>query len=159
IVFQALNGLDTALPQASIDQLADWALSIVPPPNPHRTLTQTLDASQTRGMDIFLNGTINAQGARANTDVIFNCVTCHALNPGMGNFGTQGRDTIEGETQFFKVTQLRTVYDKVGMFGHTFADNGDMRTNGGPRVNVGPQIRASGTLHDGSAAGPEEFLT
>jgi hypothetical protein len=45
------------------------------------------------------------------------------------------------------------------MFGHTFADAGDARTLGGPRVNVGPQIRASGTLHDGSAAGAEEFLT
>jgi YVTN family beta-propeller protein len=159
IVFRALNGLDDPLPQPSIDQLTDWALSIIPPPNPHRTLNQVLTASQARGMDIYLNGSPNGMGGRVNTDVIFNCVTCHALNPGMGFFGTQGRNTIEGETQFFKVTQLRTVYDKVGMFGHTMADNGDARTNGGARVNVGPQIRASGTLHDGSAASPEEFLT
>ena len=159
LVFQALNGLDSALPQASIDQLTDWALSIIPPPNPHRTLNQVLNASQTRGMDIYLNGSPNGTGGRVNTDVIFNCVTCHALNPGMGFFGTSGRNTIEGETQFFKVTQLRTTYDKVGMFGHTFGDNGDARTNGGPRNNPGPQIRASGTLHDGSAAGAEEFLT
>jgi hypothetical protein len=159
IVFQALNGLDSALPQQSIDQLTDWALSIIPPPNPHRALDQVLTASEARGMDIFLNGSPNGNGGRIMTDVIFNCVTCHSLNPAMGFFGTSGRNTIEGETQFFKVTQLRTVYDKVGMFGHTFADNGDPRPNGGVRTNVGPQIRASGTLHDGSAAGAEEFLT
>jgi YVTN family beta-propeller protein len=154
IVFEALNGLDQALPQENVNQLADWALSIVPPPNPHRALNQQLNASQMRGMQVYFNGT-----QLGNTDVIFNCVTCHALNPAMGFFGTAGQDTIEGETQFFKVTQLRTVYDKIGMFGHTFGDNGDARTNGGARVNVGPQIRASGTLHDGSAANPEEFLT
>jgi hypothetical protein len=93
------------------------------------------------------------------TDVVFVCQDCHGLDPSKGQFGTRGEDVVEGETQFFKVTQLRTVYDKVGMFGHNFGDNGDARTLGGPRTKVGPQVRGTGTLHDGSAAGPEEFLT
>jgi YVTN family beta-propeller protein len=152
IVFEALNGLDQPLPQASVDQLTDWALSIVPPPNPHRPLNNVLTASQAAGMNVFLGGV-------GPTDGPFNCVTCHRLNAGLGQFGTGGENTFEGETQFFKVTQLRTVYDKVGMFGQPDGRNGDARTLGGPRVNVGPQIRASGTLHDGSSAGAEEFLT
>ncbi len=65
----------------------------------------------------------------------------------------------DGETQFFKVPQLRTSYDKVGMFGRTDGGVGDPRTLRGPRVSVGPQIRGTGTSHDGSAAGVDEFLT
>jgi YVTN family beta-propeller protein len=154
IVFEALNGLDAPLPQANLASLTDWALTLVPPPNPHRGLANTLNASQAAGRNVFLNG-----GTMGATDVIFNCNDCHGLDPGRGFFGTRGEDVIEGETQFFKVTQLRTVYDKVGMFGHNFGDNGDPRTLGGARARLGPQVRGFGTLHDGSAAGAEEFLT
>lgn len=156
VVFDALNGKTGGIPQADFGRLTDWAMTLVPPPNPHRPLDNTLTPSQNAGRGIFTNmGT----GASGTTDVIFVCNTCHALNRGNGQFGAGGQMSTEGETQFFKVTQLRTTYDKVGMFGHTFGDNGDPRTLGGPRVNVGPQIRATGTLHDGSAAGAEEFLT
>ncbi len=152
IVFEALNGLDGPLPDASLDQLTDWALSLVPPPNPHRPLDNVLNPSQQAGADLFLGDKV--------TDVIFTCNDCHKVSPALGQFGTAGENTIEGETQFFKVTQLRTVYDKVGMFGETAGDNGDPRTLGGPRgPGVGPQIRASGTLHDGTQAGAEEFLS
>jgi hypothetical protein len=91
---------------------------------------------------------------------VFTCQNCHGLNPAMGFFGTRGENVVEGETQFFKVTQLRTVYDKVGMFGRTNGRNAnEMRPTGGPRINLGPQVRGTGTLHDGSDGGAEEFLT
>jgi cytochrome c peroxidase len=150
IVFEALNGLDGPLPPQSLDQLTDWALSIIPPPNPHRPISNVLNPSQMAGMGVF-----NTPG----TDGPFACVTCHRLNPSLGQFGTGGENTFEGESQFFKVTQLRTTYDKVGMFGQTQGEPGDPDNIGGPRLNVGPQIRASGTLHDGSSAGADEFLT
>jgi YVTN family beta-propeller protein len=152
IVFEALNGLDGPLADTSLDQLTDWALSIVPPPNPHRPLDNVLTPTQQAGAELFLGDKI--------TDVIFTCADCHRVNTALGQFGTGGENTIEGETQFFKVTQLRTTYDKVGMFGEPVGDNGDPRTLGGPRgTNIGPQIRASGTLHDGTQAGAEEFLS
>jgi len=156
IAFDAINGKTGGIPQADLENLANWAMSLVPPPNPHRSLDNQLNPSQARGRAVFTN---SGQGATGATDVIFQCSSCHALDRSLGQFGTGGQMSTEGETQFFKVPQLRTVYDKVGMFGQTAGDNGDPRTLGGPRVDVGPQIRTSGTLHDGSAAGAEEFLT
>ncbi len=156
IVFDALNGKTGGIPMATFTQLTDWAMTLVPPPNPHRPLNQVLNANQRAGEAVFLNTDPNP----AVTDVIFNCNTCHALDPAMGKFGAGGLQSTEGETQFFKVTQLRTVYDKVGMFGKTGPQNSDTRPLGGVRrINVGPQVRASGTLHDGSLAGAEEFLS
>ena len=153
IVFPALLGRDGQLPQADFDRFTDWALSIVPPPNPHRPLSNTLNASQAAGMSVYTGG----QGPN---DGPFNCNTCHNIHAAQGLFGTRGENTAEGETQEFKVTQLRTVYDKVGMFGRTNGGNGDARTLGGPRrAGIGPQVRGSGTQHDGVEAGPEDFLT
>jgi hypothetical protein len=160
IVFEALNGKTGGIPMATFQQLNDWSMTLVPPPNPHRPLNNVLNASQQAGQAVFTNTDPNP----AVTDVIFNCDTCHALNPAMGNFGAGGLQSTEGETQFFKVTQLRTVYDKVGMFGATRPQVAAATLNGPPRggprtMNVGPQVRATGTLHDGSLAGAEEFLT
>jgi hypothetical protein len=112
--------------------------------------------SQLAGQGIFTGVGTGATGA---TDVIFVCSSCHVLNPPQGFFGTGGMNSVEGETQFFKVTQLRTNYDKVGAFGKTDGTLGDARTLGGARSNVGPQVRSTGSLHDGSTMSPEEFLT
>jgi len=158
IVFDALNGKTGGLADSDMAMLTNWALTLVPPPNPHRPLNNTPTPDQNLGRGVFTN---MGEGAKGVTDVIFICNSCHALDRGRGQFGAGGMMSTEGETQFFKVTQLRTVYDKVGMFGHTFGDNGDARTLGGARTaaNIGDQVRATGTLHDGSAAGAEEFLT
>jgi YVTN family beta-propeller protein len=156
IVFEALLGREASLPTADFDAFTNWALTLVPPPNPHRALNQVLNANQLNGQGIFTN---TGQGAKGTTDVIFVCNGCHALNPAQGFFGTGGMNSVEGETQFFKVTQLRTNYDKVGAFGQTDGSLGDARTLGGPRNNVGPQVRGTGSLHDGSTMAPEEFLT
>jgi len=153
VVFQALLGREAPLPQRDFDQLTDWALSLVPPPNPHRALDQRLNANQQEGMAVFT-------GARGPNDGPFNCNTCHNLNPGQGFFGTRGENSVEGEPQDFKVTQLRTTYDKIGMFSQNSGTNGDPRTFGGARGRgLGPQIRGTGTLHDGSQGGAEDFLT
>jgi mono/diheme cytochrome c family protein len=153
IVFPALLGRDGPLPQPDFDKFTSWVLTLIPPPNPHRALDNSLSANQQEGMAVFL-------GQRGANDGPFNCNTCHNLNAGRGFFGTRGEDTGEGETQEFKVTQLRTTYDKVGMFSQTNGENGDPRTLGGPRGRgIGPQIRGFGTLHDGSEAGPEDFLS
>ncbi len=157
IVFDALNGKTGGITAAQFSMLTDWALSLVPPPNPHRPLDQVLTTKQLNGQGVFTNA---GTGAKGVTDVIFVCNTCHALNMAQGNFGAGGLQSTEGETQFFKVTQLRTTYDKVGMFGATRPQDATAAPKGGvARINVGPQMRASGTLHDGSLAGAEEFLT
>src|SRR5262249_32980636 len=75
------------------------------------------------------------------TDIAFNCIGCHALDPANGFFGTDGFSTFEGETQEFKIPHLSNVYQKVGMFG-----------------NSGNQVRGFGVLHDGSVATVNNFL-
>jgi sugar lactone lactonase YvrE/mono/diheme cytochrome c family protein len=152
VVFEALLGRDGPLPDADFAKLTDWVLSLTPFPNPHEPLNRQLNASQAAGKNIFLGG-------EGPSDGPFACQTCHGLNEAMGFFGTRGEQSVEGETQMFKVTQLRTTYDKVGGFGKTNGGNGDARTLGGPRNDVGPQVRGSGTLHDGSSMSPEEFLS
>jgi sugar lactone lactonase YvrE len=151
LVFEALLGKDGPLAQPDFDRFTDWALSLVPPPNPHRPLDNVLTPTQQTGSNIFFGG-------EGTTDFL-NCISCHRTDPARGFFGTGGEVTFEAEPQFFKVTQLRTAYDKVGMFGATRGTRGDMRNRGGPRVNLGPQIRGTGTIHDGSFAGVDEFLT
>jgi mono/diheme cytochrome c family protein len=151
-VFEALLGRERPLGETQFGRFSDWALSILPPPNPHRPLDNQLTPSQQSGSGIFF-------GAEGNNDVLFNCGSCHGTDPLQGFFGTRGQSSFENEPQEFKITQLRTTYDKVGMFGATRGTAGDERTKGGPRVAVGPQIRGSGTLHDGSFAGVDEFLT
>jgi mono/diheme cytochrome c family protein len=153
VVFPALLGREAPLAPADFGRLTDWALSILPPPNPHRSLTNADTGLQIEGRAVFM-------GQRGATDGPLNCNTCHVLNPGQGFFGTNGGSTIEGEPQEFKVTQLRTVYDKVGMFpqnnGQPFDPNIPFLQQ---RVRGAPQVRGTGTLHDGSEAGPEDFLT
>jgi DNA-binding beta-propeller fold protein YncE len=151
VVFEALLGREGPLAQPDFDLFTDWALSLVPPPNPHRPLDNVLTPAQQSGSFIFF-------GNEGSTDFLI-CSSCHRTDPVRGSFGTGGEVSFENEPQFFKVTQLRTVYDKVGMFGATRGTLGDARTRGGPRIDLGPQIRGTGTLHDGSFAGVDEFLT
>src|SRR4029079_8584694 len=61
---------------------------------------------------------------------------CHDLP-----LGTDGRSSIEGETQEFKVAHLRNLYQKVGMFGSS-----------------GNQVPGFGFLHDGSVFTVFNFL-
>jgi YVTN family beta-propeller protein len=152
VVFPALLGSRAPLASDDFSQLTDWALSILPPPNPHRSLTNADTGLQIEGRAVFM-------GQRGGTDGPFNCNTCHVLNPAQGFFGTNGASTFEGEPQEFKVTQLRTVYDKVGMFPQNNAEPFDPNLPFLPRVRGAPQVRGTGTLHDGSEAGPEDFLT
>ncbi len=141
IVFPALLGNAGLIDDASFRDLATWATSVTAPPNPHKNLDNSLTPAQFSGAVLF-----NARP----TDRLGACLACHRVDPARGFFGTGGEMTLEGETQEFKVTQLRTTYDKVGMFGVT----GDPPIGG-----VRPaQIRGFGTLHDGSAAGPESFI-
>jgi len=158
VVFPALLGAEAPLAQSDFDAFTDWVLTLVPPPNPHRPLDNGLNRSQAKGRDVFLGGATGLFGATDPnlSDLVFTCQECHGLDRSKGFFGTRGEDVIEGETQFFKVTQLRTVYDKVGGFG--IAGGTDFLPNGEPNPK-GPQVRGTGVLHDGSAQSPRSFLS
>src|SRR4029450_11663876 len=80
------------------------------------------------------------------SDVFEECNGCHALNPAAGFFGSDGVSSFENEPQNAQIPHLRTLYQKVGMFGMpaiAFINQGD---NGAK----GDQVRGFGFLHDGS---------
>ena len=134
--FVGLIGRNGQLADAEMQSFTDFILQVKQPPNPIRNLDDSLNTDQTAGHNIYFNIITDGQV----------CNGCHVLNPASGFFGTDGTNTFDGETQFFKVPQLRNLYTKVGMFGMPdvpFFNSGD---NG----HKGDQIRGFGFIHDGS---------
>lgn len=129
VAFEGLVGHDGPIPVADMERFTDFALQLVPPPNPYRALDNRLRPDEQAGHDLF--------GTR-KTDQAANCLKCHKSNAGAGFFGTAGRQAFEDEPQHFKVPHLRNLVSKVGMFGIY------------PAPHAGPQVRGFGFQHDGS---------
>jgi hypothetical protein len=163
--FPGLLGRAAPLTDAQMQSFTDFVLQITYPPNPIRNLDNSLTADQQAGRDLFFSHT--PDGAELNSDPVHNCNGCHVLDANgnaeygvakPGFFGTDGKYSFEGETQFFKVPHLRNMYQKVGMFGT------DDTTVPGDVSGVlgflpepfndttfqGDQVRGFGFLHDGS---------
>jgi YVTN family beta-propeller protein len=151
----AFVGLLGRANQLTSDEMATFAafiLQVQMPPNPIRNLDQSLTSSQQIGQTIYL-GMV--------TDTVKTCEGCHTLQQviigilsGPGSFGTSGNSTFEGETQHFKVPQLRSVYQKVGMFGMPAI--GGIPQHGSPTAE---QVRGFGLLHDGAVDTLVSFLS
>jgi DNA-binding beta-propeller fold protein YncE len=134
VAFQGLLGRETPLPDADMQRFADFALSLVLPPNPVRRLDNQLSANAVQARTFFFN---------TPTDGQLTCENCHRLDPSQGFFGGGTFSTFEGSSQIFKVPHLRNAYAKVGMFGF-------LAQPGGGAVNTGDQVRGFGFSHDGS---------
>ncbi len=129
VAFEGLLGKNGTITPAQMQLFSDFVLKVMLPPNPVRNLDNSLTTAQTNGQTLF-NGPV--------TDTVDTCNGCHTLNPAQGFFGSDGRQSFEGEPQQAKVPHLRNEYTKVGMFGLP----GD--------AAHGNQIRGFGVLHDGS---------
>jgi hypothetical protein len=138
VAFEGLLGNAGPISNTDMQAFADFILQVTYPPNPNRNLDNSLEPTmQQPGHDLFFGPT---------TDGIANCNGCHVVNPAAGFFGGDGRSSIEGEPQEFKIPHFRNLYQKVGMFGMPavpFFRTGD---NG----HKGDQVRGIGFLHDGS---------
>ncbi len=146
VAFGGLLGRDEgSLPAGLMTDFAEFAMTIVPPPSPIRELSDEDTTAQAAGRLTYFTVTTDGRGS---------CNVCHALDPGLGFFGTQGHITFEGETQHFKIAHTRNAYDKVGSFGVTAFNS---LGNGG--FALGDQIRGPGLLHDGSAGSINNFLS
>jgi DNA-binding beta-propeller fold protein YncE len=136
VAFPGLLGRSAQLSEAEMQAFTDFALALTPPPNPIRALDNSLTAAQDAGRNFYFTQVVDTQ----------TCNGCHVLSTVAGFFGTDGRASFEGETQHFKIPQLRNLYSKVGMFGMAavqFFLPGD-------NAHKGNQIRGFGFLHDGS---------
>ena len=126
VAFPSLLGAAQEPTLAQMQQFTNFQLQVVEPPNPVRSLDNSLNASQQLGKNFFsgsrpadginlgiLGPILNPFGAPTS----FNCNGCHVLNAAEGQFGTGTNASFEGIQQIFKVPHLRNMYDKVGMFG------------------------------------------
>ncbi len=142
--FDSLLGRGSELSDSQMQTFADFALRLMPPPNPVRRLDNQLNAEEDAGRFLY-------------HDTFVTCSGCHTLNPAAGRFGTNGVQTISLETQEFKTPQLRNLYDRVGMFG-----GAPMPMFGSSSIDTshqGEQIRGFGYLHDGSLDTLFRFLS
>jgi len=134
--FVTLLGRATPLADADMQAFATFILQLRMPPNPIRNLDQSLTASQANGIAFFGGNPSDAPGQT--------CAGCHTLDPSSSAFGTSGLTAFSGDTQHFKVPQLRNLYTRVGMFGHDMA--GTLSGIGSPTTD---QIRGFGFHNDG----------
>jgi hypothetical protein len=150
VAFPGLVGRATELSAGEMALFTDFALQIRYPPNPIRKLDNSLRMQEFLGLGLFLGRV---------TDTVANCETCHDLDPATGHFGGDGQTSFEGETQHFKVPQLRNQYQKVGMFGMALPEvagiapalgSGAFEGDPSPFGFKGDQIRGFGFNHDGS---------
>jgi YVTN family beta-propeller protein len=135
--FVGLVGRATELSAGDMQAFTDFILQVTYPPNPIRSLDNSLTPDQQAGRNFYFGPT---------SDVFQNCNGCHVLNPAQGFFGSDGFQTFENEPQFFKIAHLRNLYQKVGMFGMPAIPF----VNSGNNGHQGDQIRGFGFLHDGS---------
>jgi hypothetical protein len=153
------------LADEQMQAFTDFILQVTYPPNPIRSLDNSLTPDAQAGRDFYFNHT--ADGRELPSDTFHNCNGCHVLDPegnaafGVatpGFFGSDGRYSFEAESQFFKVPHLRNLYQKVGMFGmdSTFNPNDTSGLAGilpapyNDNRPTGDQVRGFGFLHDGS---------
>jgi len=169
--FPGLIGRSEQLSEQAMQDYTNFALELTYPPNPIRNLDNSLTAEQQAGKNFFFDENMVV-------DTVHHCNGCHKVdrtaNEGLtskpGFFGTDGKNTFAFQTQFFKVPQLRNLYQKVGMFGMVNNNNfladdpftgldpehmtmQEMQFHlffGNPNPFMGDQVRGFGMFHDGS---------
>ncbi|HEX6834940.1 MAG TPA: hypothetical protein VF334_00130 [Polyangia bacterium] len=169
VAFPGLNGNDAMLSDSDMTDFANFALQISYPPNPVRSLDNTLTADQQAGRDFYFNHVDTPNGpVELPSDRFHNCNGCHTLDPNgnkgstahPGFFGTDGRISFEFESQTFKVPHLRNMYTKVGMFGSSL-DSLQPGTIYLPeqQLPAADAVRGFGFNHDGVLGQLEHFFT
>jgi DNA-binding beta-propeller fold protein YncE len=154
VAFPSLVGRSEQISDEDMAAFTRFVLEITYPPNPIRSLDDSLTTPQQAGHDLFMN-------KNRKTDSFFECNGCHVLDRNgnaefgvakPGFFGTDGRWSFEFETQVFKIPHLRNLYQKVGMFGMAKTPF-FLPESPDPTVDnafTGDQVRGFGFLHDGS---------
>ncbi len=146
IAFVTLLGRAEEISHTEMQQLTDFSLNIMPPPNPIRALDDSLTPQQAAGKEFFERAP--SLPGRAT------CASCHVVNRERGWYGTRGVLTYIIGRRLIKVPPHRNTYERVGMFGR--APSRTLRGNGD---HMGPQIRGYGFTHDGGADTTIRFMS
>jgi len=140
------NEACVGLSDAAMQAFADFILEVMLPPNPVRTLKNSLTGTPADAGKTFFN--------MVTSDTVQTCNGCHVLDAAHSHFGTDGMSSFESETQDFKIPHLRNLYQKIGMFGFPnvapfIGATGDA-TLPAAGTFMDDQVRGFGFLHDGS---------
>ncbi|HWZ46276.1 MAG TPA: hypothetical protein VNW97_22580 [Candidatus Saccharimonadales bacterium] len=136
---------------AQMQQFTTFQLQVALPPNPVRSLDNTLNSAQQAGENFF-GGNRPSDGVNLGVlgvvlgQTAFTCNGCHEVDAAEGEFGTSKNASFEGIQQIFKIPHLRNMYDKVGMFGFPRTSFFNNSTNG----FQGAQVRGFGFTNEGS---------
>jgi YVTN family beta-propeller protein len=142
--FEGLLGRDEGpLSIPEMEAFTEFALTIIPPPNPMRPL-DNLDTPDL------------AEGRRTYFDVatrvqVGECNNCHKIDPAQGFFGADGQSVFDPGN--IKNPQLRNIYDKVGAFGPVA-----LNRLGNSGFDLGDQIRGFGLGHAANLGDLTTFL-
>jgi len=148
VAFQGLLGSAAMPSNAQMQAFTNFQLQVALPPNPVRSLDNSLTAAQSAGKSFYV-GTRRADGTAT-------CNGCHLLDPAAGAFGTNKKVSFEGiVVQNFKIPHLRNMYTKVGMFGNPRVNAFEAPDSG----STGNQIRGFGFTNDGSVDTLFRFFT
>jgi sugar lactone lactonase YvrE len=147
--FESLLGRPEPLPESEMRELLAFALAIRYPPNPIASLDGMQTEDEILGEEIFLS-----DGDREGTGGDgMPCTDCHQLP-----IGTGGRAVVAGN-QPFKVPHLRSLYQRVGMFGTAVPKFvSDDTLEAAPTAHLGEQVRGFGYTHDGGIPSLIDFL-
>lgn len=154
--FVGLLGRTTEPTEEEMNLFADFVLQMRYPPNPNRQLDNSLRPSEEEGHDTFFN--VKTTGfeapATGNVGLLF-CNDCHQLDEDIERFGSSTLMSFEGTetSQDMKISHLRSLYTKVGMFGQK------MRKETSTSEFMGDQLSGFGFSHDGAADTIETFLS
>jgi YVTN family beta-propeller protein len=136
--YVSLLGRKEMLTLQEMQQLTDFSLRIMPPPNPIRALDDSLTPMQAAGESFYKTARSVPGGVT--------CAYCHPVNRDRNQYGTTGLITNVIGGRPFKIPSHRNTYERAGMFGRapsrTLPQNGE---------HMGPQIRGYGFTHDGGA--------
>jgi len=146
VAFVTLMGRDAPLPADDMQALTEFSMRIMPPPNPIRSLDDSLSPGQAKGKELFETARTLPGGAT--------CKLCHPVDREKGYYGTRGIISFVIGGRLFKVPTHRNTYERAGMFGRA-----PSRTLRRDPDHMGPQIRGYGYTHDGGADTVVRFVS
>jgi DNA-binding beta-propeller fold protein YncE len=177
LAFNTLLGLaPNTFAQSDMQTFTNFALTMIPRPNPVRSLDNSLTTAQAAGRSYFMGcdglDSLSGQPAQCGADgkpvgaghfadgitsqnLGFPCEGCHMLDASQGFFGTNGESSFENLPQTNKVPHLRNVYDKIGMFGDVSVP---IVVNPGNNGDQGAQVGGFGFTNEGSVDTVFRFL-
>ncbi len=151
--FRSLLGRATEFPEADMERLRDFVLTLSYPPNPVARIDGRFTELEQAGKEIFeSDGNRTGIGGGG-----IPCTSCH-----VPPIGTEGRGAMEGFPQDMKIPHLRNLYQKVGMFGYAVpsvaTDTPVQMLEPTPTPHMGDQVRGFGYEHDASTPTLLNFL-